>query len=106
MDQAHAMSLNLALEEAVTNIILYAYPEGSGGQVDLNVVIHGDRLDFTLTDSGIPFDPTAANMPDITLDATDRPVGGLGIYLVRSIMDSVTYERVDGKNVLSMIKRL
>ena len=74
--------------------------------MDLNVVIHGDRLDFTLTDSGIPFDPTAANMPDITLDATDRPVGGLGIYLVRSIMDSVTYERVDGKNVLSMIKRL
>ena len=68
-------------------------------------MIHEDRLDFTLTDSGVPFDPTVASMPDLTLDASERPVGGLGIYLVRSIMDSVSYERVDGKNVLSMIKR-
>ena len=105
MDQAHAMSLNLALEEAVSNIILYAYPEGTEGQVDIKAVIHEDRLDFTLTDSGVPFDPTVASMPDLTLDASERPVGGLGIYLVRSIMDSVSYERVDGKNVLSMIKR-
>ena len=106
MDQARAMSLNLAMEEAVSNIILYAYPEGSEGQVEVKAVIKEDRLDFTLTDSGVPFDPTLAHMPDLTLDASERPIGGLGIYLVRSIMDSVAYERLDGKNVLSMTKKL
>ena len=106
MDPARAMSLNLAMEEAVSNIILYAYPEGAEGQVEVKAVIKEDRLDFTLTDSGVPFDPTLAHMPDLTLDAAERPIGGLGIYLVRSIMDSVAYERLDGKNVLSMTKKL
>ena len=106
MDQTRTMSLNLAMEEAVSNIILYAYPEGTEGQVEVKVVIKEDRLDFTLTDSGVPFDPTLAHMPDLTLDASERPIGGLGIYLVRTIMDSVTYERLDGKNVLSMTKKL
>ncbi|MBQ6761799.1 MAG: ATP-binding protein [Bacteroidales bacterium] len=106
MDPARAMSLNLAMEEAVSNIILYAYPQGAEGQVEVKAVIKEDRLDFTLTDSGVPFDPTLAHMPDLTLDAAERPIGGLGIYLVRSIMDSVAYERLDGKNVLSMTKKL
>ncbi len=106
LDQGLAMSLNLALEEAVTNVILYAYPKGSDGRVDVEAIISKDRLKFIISDSGKEFDPTAAPEADVTLGVEDRPIGGLGIYLVRKIMDSVSYERTDGKNVLSMIKKL
>ena len=100
------MSLNLALEEAVTNVILYAYPEGSDGLVDVEAIVHKDHLVFIISDSGKAFDPTAAPEADITLDVEDRPIGGLGIFLVRNIMDNVHYERVDGKNILTMSKNL
>ena len=100
------MSLNLALEEAVTNVILYAYPEGADGLVDIEAIIRKDEVQFVVTDSGKPFDPTAAPEADITLAAEDRPIGGLGIFLVRNIMDSVRYERQDGKNILTMSKNL
>jgi len=106
LDQGLAMSLNLALEEAVTNVILYAYPKGSDGRVDVEAIISKDKLKFIISDSGKEFDPTAAPEADVTLGVEDRPIGGLGIYLVRKIMDSVSYERTDGKNVLSMIKKL
>jgi Serine phosphatase RsbU, regulator of sigma subunit len=103
-DQALAMSLNLALEEAVTNVILYAYPEGSDGLVDIEAILGAEKLTFIISDSGIPFDPTAAPEADVTLGVEERPIGGLGIYLVRNIMDTVSYERLDGKNVLTLTK--
>ena len=106
LDQGLAMSLNLALEEAVTNVILYAYPKGSDGLVDIEAIMARDMLKFIITDSGVAFDPTAAPEADVTLGVDERPIGGLGIFLVRNIMDTVTYERVDGKNVLSMSKRI
>lgn len=106
LDNGLTMSINLALEEAVTNVILYAYPEGSDGLVDIEAVIHDDMLKFIVSDAGKPFDPTAAPEADITLDVEDRPIGGLGIFLVRNIMDSVFYKREDGKNILTMTKNL
>ncbi|MBQ9201689.1 MAG: SpoIIE family protein phosphatase [Bacteroidales bacterium] len=104
LDQSLAMSLNLALEEAVTNVIMYAYPEGSDGLVDVEAVIRKDSLEFIVSDSGQPFDPTRAPEVDVTLGVEERAIGGLGIYLVRNIMDEVRYERTEGKNVFSMIK--
>ncbi len=106
LSQSLAMGLNLALEEAVTNVIMYAYPPGADGLVDIEAIIRKESLDFIITDSGIPFDPTAAPTADITLGVEERPIGGLGIYLVRSIMDTVRYERTDGKNILSMTKQI
>ena len=106
LDQAMAMSLNLALEEAVTNVILYAYPDGIDGLVDIEVFIREDCLEFILSDSGKPFDPTAAPEADITLGVEDRSIGGLGIYLVRNIMDTVSYRYENGKNILTMIKKI
>lgn len=106
LEQSLAMGMNLALEEAVTNVILYAYPSGSDGLVDIEAILRKDSLEFIITDSGIPFDPTQAPVADVTLDVEKRPIGGLGIYLVRTIMDVVKYERKDGHNVLSMIKNI
>ena len=65
-----------------------------------------EKLKFVISDSGKPFDPTAKGKVDITLSAEDRPIGGLGIHLVREIMDSVNYEYSDGKNVLTLRKSL
>ena len=106
LDQSMAMGLNLALEEAVTNVILYAYPEGSDGLVDIEAVIREHTLEFIVTDNGKPFDPTAAPEADTSLGVEERPIGGLGIYLVRNIMDGVTYVRSEGKNILTMTKKI
>ena len=99
------MEINLALEEAVTNVILYAYPKDSVGYVDVCAQSNGAILSLTLSDSGQEFDPTQAPEADITLDAMDRPIGGLGIHLVRTIMDTVAYRRENGKNILTMTKK-
>ena len=106
LDQSLSMSLNLALEEAVTNVIMYAYPKGSDGLVIIEAILREKSLDFIVTDTGQPFDPTAAPEVDTALDLDDRPIGGLGIHLVRKIMDRVQYERTDGKNILSMTKNI
>ena len=106
LDQSLAMSLNLALEEAVTNVIMYAYPPGSDGLVDIEAIIRKDSIDFLVIDSGRPFDPTG--VPEVNVDASleERKVGGLGIFLVRNIMDTVCYERKEGKNLLKMTKKI
>ena len=98
-------SLNLALEEAVTNVIFYAYPEGSVGEISVDAAVTENALTFTITDSGKPFDPTARKEVDIHAGVEDRPVGGLGIHHVRQIMDEVWYERRSDKNVLILTKK-
>ena len=106
LDQSLALSLNLALEEAVTNVILYAYPEGSDGLVDIEAVIRTGSIEFIVSDSGKPFDPTKTPPADIDASLEERRIGGLGIHLVRTIMDSVVYRRRCGKNYLTMTKNI
>jgi sigma-B regulation protein RsbU (phosphoserine phosphatase) len=100
------MQMNLAIEEAVVNVMNYAYPHGTRGDVTIEAVSNDVRLKFTIIDSGTPFDPTVKANADITLSAEERPIGGLGIYLVRQIMDSINYERVDNRNVLTLRKKI
>ena len=99
-------NLNLVLEEAVSNVILYAYPKEEHQTISLIAKKKGNQLIFVLTDSGKEFDPTQAPDADITLSAEERPIGGLGIFLIRQIMNTVEYQRIDGKNVLTMRKQL
>jgi len=101
-----AMSLNLALEEAVTNVIMYAYPEGTDGTVDIITEVNDGQLTFIIKDSGKAFDPTQKEDADVTLSAEERSIGGLGIFLVRQIMDSVDYQRIDNQNILTLKKTL
>ena len=105
-DMPTTASLNLAIEEAVVNVMSYAYPSGTRGDVNIEAEANDERLKFSITDHGTPFDPTSKREVDTTLSAEDRPIGGLGIHLVRQIMDSVNYERMDGKNVLTLRKKL
>ena len=105
-DMSTTMSLNLALEEAVVNVMDYAYPAGTKGNVNITAEANDQRLKFTISDWGVPFDPTTKTEVDTTLSAEERPIGGLGIHLVRQIMDSINYERTDGKNVLTLRKNL
>ncbi len=104
------MPINLALEEAVSNVMLYAYPGRNDGKVFVEFAKakdeQGEKLIFTISDSGIPFDPTAKPEADITLSAEDRAIGGLGIHLVRKLMDVIRYERQDEKNILTLVKIL
>lgn len=100
------MSLNLALEEAVVNVMEYAYPKNTKGEVCIQAIANDKRLKIIISDSGIPFDPTKKEKVDTTLSAEERPIGGLGIHLVREIMDSVNYKYTDRKNILTLRKNL
>ena len=84
----------------------YAYVADVKGQVKVEAMANEKRLRFILTDSGRAFDPTSVSRADTTLTVEDRPIGGLGILLVRNLMDSINYERIDGQNILRIEKKI
>ena len=106
LDRKLSAHLRLALEEAVVNVINYAYPKGEKGSIDIYADSNRKEVRFTIVDSGVPFDPTAAISADTTLDAQNRPIGGLGILLTRKLADSVSYCRKGDKNVLTITKSI
>ena len=101
-----AFQLNLALDEAVANSVNYAYPPGVEGPVVINTEKKDDSVIFTMIDGGVPFDPTQGGDVDTSLSVEDRPIGGLGIFLIKQMMDSISYQRSDNKNILTMIKKI
>ena len=105
-DELTTTGVNLAVEEAVVNVMNYAYPKDTKGDVHLEVTADEEAITFTLRDYGKPFDPTATADVDVNSLIAKRSVGGLGIHLIRHYMDRVAYERTDGQNVLTMIKEL
>ena len=104
LEPSLSSQLMLAVEEAVVNVMNYAYPIGTEGTVQIDAVATEQDLKFIITDQGKTFDPTQETHVDTTLDVEDRPIGGLGILLVQSLMDSINYECYDGKNVLTLKK--
>lgn len=101
-------SVNLALEEALVNSIQYAYANENEGEIILTECWNKETetLEFVLKDSGTPFDPTKHEEADVTSPLMERPIGGLGIFLVKQIMDKVEYEYKDGSNILTMTKNI
>lgn len=99
-------NLNLVLEEAIVNIINYAYPKEEHQFIYLSARMNDGSIVLVLTDTGKEFDPTMVPDADVTLSAEDRQIGGLGIFLIRQIMNEVRYERIEGKNVLTLEKKL
>ena len=136
LDDAATAGVNLAVEEAVANVINYAYPEGTCGDIVVTAwredppledpplappcegggkgkssrvqefkgsKVEGEGLVFEIRDTGRPFDPTAVGDPDLTRDADERDLGGLGIFLMRQYMSDVRYERRNNENILRLI---
>ena len=107
LDQSLSFQLNLVLEEAVVNVIQYAFPQGEEHTFTLDANKEADTITFVLRDDGKPFNPlTQAPDVDINLSAEKRQIGGLGIFLVQQMMDEVDYKRTSkGENVLVMRKK-
>jgi serine/threonine-protein kinase RsbW len=96
----------LAVDEAASNIVIYGY-QGQGGIIEIEVSRDGDALVIRLRDEATPFDPTSVPPPDLILPLQQRPVGGLGIHLIRQIMDEMTYRITpQGGNELTLLKRV
>ncbi|MEI6577318.1 MAG: ATP-binding protein [Bacteroidota bacterium] len=100
------MNLNVVLEEVFSNIVFYGYEDENEHLIKINIEKTGDDLYVQITDDAKAFDPLNASEPDLDLKVEDRQIGGLGIHFVKTLMDEVSYERKDGKNVLSLVKKL
>jgi serine/threonine-protein kinase RsbW len=99
-------NIQLATDEAASNIIEHAYENISDGVLELSCGMRGDVITIILIDHGESFDPSEIPLPDLKADLSDRKIGGLGIFLMRKLMDEVHYEpRSDKSNILTMIKR-
>lgn len=106
LDMSTTIKMNLAIEEAVVNVMSYAYPNGIKGAVDIDALVTDDELKFVISDKGTPFDPTQQAEVDTSLSAEERTIGGLGIHLIRQIMDTIHYEHTDDRNMLTLSKKL
>ena len=106
LEKSVRRKINLVLDDLLNNIISYAYPDEEVHHIKLKVEISDSRLILIITDDGVPFNPFGTDDPDITLSLEERPIGGLGIHLVRNIMDEVDYHRHTDKNVVTLVKYL
>ena len=106
LDMELQMNLNLVIEEMVVNVISYAYPEGRKADIELVAESDGKELTFVLSDSGKEFDPTTMGNTDMDVNPAERDLGGMGIFIVKNIMNEVTYQRLEGKNLLTMTKNI
>lgn len=106
-DEALKFKLRLSIEEAVENVVRYAY-DGGIGWLEVGTSLDHDSLILTieLRDAGVPFNPLEREDPDVSLPAEEREIGGLGIFLCKKMMDTIDYRYEDGNNVLTMTKKV
>ncbi len=98
--------VRLVLDELLTNVISYGFSDDKQHEIEVEMRLAGSKLLFRIEDDAAPFDPLQANSPDLTSSVEDRAIGGLGIHLVRKLMDLVRYERREGKNRLFLEKTI
>jgi len=107
IDKKTVFQLRLACEEVIVNVIHYAYPNQQGKvRISYELAEDASNLVILVSDSGVPFNPLEKSEPDISLPIEERQIGGLGIFMVRKVMDSVEYTREDGRNILTLRKVL
>ena len=101
------MAISVAIEEVFVNVARYAYPNGEG-EMTLGISFDEETrtVTFRMADRGIPFDPLQKPDPDITLSAEEREIGGLGIFITKKTMDTLSYAYENGENVLTMTKKI
>jgi serine/threonine-protein kinase RsbW len=98
--------LNVALDEVLNNIVSYAYRPTEQGEIVVRLDYRTGEVQVEIEDAGPPYDPLQAPAPDLDRPLHERPIGGLGIHFIKSLMDEVAYVRLDGKNRLRLTKRL
>jgi serine/threonine-protein kinase RsbW len=96
----------LALEEIFMNVVMHGSRPGIAPRVEVSLSLVSDAVTMTVEDDGPQFDPLSLPPPDVTASLSDRRVGGLGVFLMRKIMDTISYARIAGRNQLRMSKRL
>jgi serine/threonine-protein kinase RsbW len=99
-------SINIALDELLANALSHGRMGSDPCSVTVELELDRERVTVTLTDDGTPFDPFERDAPDTTLSLEDRAIGGLGIHLVRQLMDQVSYQRLEGHNQVVLVKQL
>lgn len=106
LDKKTILQVNLALDEIFTNVVSYGIQSDSSQCIDFSFVYRDNEIEIVICDRGKPFDPTQAAEPDIGLPLDEQHIGGLGIFLIRQYTDTITYERVNGKNILTLTKKI
>lgn len=98
--------IKFALDELLTNVIFYGFPDAGRHRIAVWLGIEGDAFEAEIVDDGIAFNPLDKPTPDLSQSAEDREIGGLGIHFIRTVMDQVHYHRTDGRNHFKMIKKV
>lgn len=99
-------AVNLALDELVTNVVLYGFTDPAGQVVLVKIATAANELVASVHDNGKPFNPLEVKPPDLNAPLEEREIGGLGVHLVRSLMDQVSYARENDQNVLTVRKKI
>ena len=98
--------LSVVFDELLNNIITYAFPDNDKHFIDISVAVTDQRLVISISDDGTPFNAFSQETPDTDLPLEDRPEGGLGIHIVRNLMDEINYQRAIGRNTITLVKLL
>ncbi len=99
-----AYAVNLSIDEILTNTISYGYDDDAEHRIDLTFRVDGETLVVVIVDDGRPFDSSTEREPDVDATIEERALGGLGLFLVQQMMDEMTYERRDDRNVITLRK--
>ena len=102
---ATAYAVNLSVDELLTNTISYGYEDSEEHRIDLMIQLDADVLALEISDDGVEFEPNSSEDPDTDASIEDRPIGGLGIFLTRQMMDSFDYRRDEGRNIVTLTKK-
>jgi len=102
-DEQTVSNIELVMEEALVNVFNYAYEHSAGNAKVVCFLDDNERFGVRIEDAGTPFDPLSLPQPDVAAELEDRAVGGLGVFLIRQLMEEVQYRREDDRNVLTMV---
>lgn len=105
LGETEQFHLNLMLDELVTNIIRYAYEDAAEHRIEIELRATDDGFEASVTDDGVAFNPLGKEAPQLDAPLEERQVGGLGIHLVRRLVDQIEYQRIDERNRLTFAKR-
>ena len=106
LSQRAVFEINLALDELFTNIISYGFSDDDVHDIKISITPQGNQITISIEDDGVPFNPVDAETPDLECSIENCKIGGLGIHIIKKLMDQVCYQRCDNKNVLTLKKTI